>query len=68
MATTNLALPALEGPLARRNTMYAVGVSLREPGGRRDDALLGLADPYLRWLAPARDADDDFGWVRDDAA
>jgi hypothetical protein len=47
---------------------YAVGVSLREPGGRRDDALLGLADPYLRWLAPARDADDDFGWVRDDAA
>ena len=29
---------------------------------------LRVADPYLRWLAPARDAADDFGWVRDDAA
>jgi hypothetical protein len=68
LATTGLALPVLEGPLARRNTMYAIGASLREPGGRRDDALLGLADPYLRWLAPARDPEDDFGWVSDHAA
>jgi hypothetical protein len=68
LATADLALPALKGPLGRRNTAYAIGASLREPGGRRDDALLGLADPYLRWLAPARGAGDDFGWVSDDAA
>jgi hypothetical protein len=67
LATTALDVPALRGPLARRNSLYAVGASLHgadpdRPGTR----LLGLADPYLRWLAPARDASDDFGWVPTD--
>lgn len=45
-------------PVARRNSRYLIGASLRGPGpggpGGRDGALLALADPYLRWLAPAR--------------
>ena len=51
------------GPLAQRNTLYLVGASLRGPGSGRDDRLLALADPYLRWLAPARTSTDDFAWV-----
>jgi len=63
-ATMSLAAPALAGPLARRNTLYLVGASLRGPGDTRDDRLLAVADPYLRWLAPARSSTDDFAWVR----
>jgi hypothetical protein len=63
-ATMDLAAPALNGPLARRNSFYVVGTSLRDPGGRRDDRLLALAEPYLRWIAPARSGTDDFAWVR----
>ena len=54
---------ALAGPLARRNSMYAIGASLRHRPGRHHDRLLALADPYLRWLAPAGGAADDFQWV-----
>jgi len=62
-ATMNLTAPALAGPLAQRNTLYLVGASLRGPGNGHDDSLLALADPYLRWLAPARTSTDDFAWV-----
>jgi hypothetical protein len=62
-ATMNLAAPALAGPLAQRNSLYLVGASLRGPGDSRDDRLLALADPYLRWIAPARNSTDDFAWV-----
>jgi hypothetical protein len=65
LATAELDVPALCGPLARRNTLWLVGASLRGPGPR-DDRLLARADPYLRWLAPARGADDDFQWLADD--
>jgi hypothetical protein len=30
---------------------------------RHDDDLLAVADPYLRWSAPARHAADDFQWL-----
>jgi hypothetical protein len=63
LATVGLDLTALEGPLSRRNTMYLVGASLRSPNGH-DDELLALADPYLRWLAPARNTTDDFQWLK----
>ena len=63
VAPAGLGLPALQGPLGRRNSFSAVGVSLRAPG-QRDDALLALADPYLRWLAPARHQSDDFEWLQ----
>jgi hypothetical protein len=62
-ATMNLTAPALAGPLAQRNSLYLVGASLRGPGDSRDDSLLALADPYLRWIAPARGSADDFAWV-----
>lgn len=62
-ATMDLAAPALAGPLAQRNTVYLVGASLRGPGDSPDDRLLALADPYLRWLAPARTSTDDFAWA-----
>jgi hypothetical protein len=62
-ATMSLTAPALAGPLAQRNSLYLVGASLRGPGNSRDDRLLALADPYLRWLAPARSSTDDFAWV-----
>ena len=62
-ATMNLTAPALAGPLAQRNTLYLVGASLQGPGNGHDDSLLALADPYLRWLAPARTSTDDFAWV-----
>jgi hypothetical protein len=63
-AAMDLNAPALDGPLARRNSLYVIGASLRGPGGRRDDRLLALAEPYLRWIAPARGSTDDFAWVR----
>ncbi|MFI5606313.1 DUF2332 domain-containing protein [Amycolatopsis sp. NPDC051903] len=55
LAATGLTVPT---PLARRTTNYVVGASLPD-----HDELLALADPYLRWLAPARHAADDFTWV-----
>ncbi len=60
----SLDAPALAGPLAQRNTFYLVGAGLHGPGGTCDDRLLAVADPYLRWLAPARSSTDDFAWVR----
>ena len=65
LATAGVKRPALAGPLAQRNTLFVIGASLMGPG-RRDDRLLGIADPYVRWLAPARGVDDDFRWVGDD--
>jgi hypothetical protein len=62
MATAGLRIPALEGPLARRNALFLAGVSLLGPA-HRDDSLLAVADSYLRWLAPARHAADDFQWL-----
>lgn len=67
LATADLDIAALAGPLARRNSLYAIGAGMRG-GGRgepRDDRLLALADPYLRWLAPAREPADDFAWVQE---
>jgi hypothetical protein len=61
-AAAGLDLPGLRGPAGRRNALFAVGTSLRGPDGRRD-RLLALADPYLRWLAPARHPSDDFDWL-----
>ena len=63
LATTDLNVSALAGPLARRNSMYAIGASLRHRPDRHDDQLLALADPYLRWLAPPGGPADDFQWV-----
>lgn len=54
----------LSGPLATVATRYAVGVSLRSPDFRHDQ-ILALAEPYLRWIAPARVPDDDFAWATD---
>jgi hypothetical protein len=65
LATTPLSVAALGGPLAQRNVRYLVGASLRG-GARPDDVVLATADPYRRWLAPARHADDDFRWLPDD--
>ena len=61
-AATDPGLAALAAPVAQRNSLCLVGASLHRPG-HRDDALLALADPYLRWLAPARHATDDFQWL-----
>jgi hypothetical protein len=61
LATTGLDVPALDGPLAQRNSHYLVGAGLH--GADRHDRLLALAEPYLRWLAPARHAADNFSWV-----
>lgn len=79
LATTGLDIAALRGPLVRRNTLYLVGASLRgadhqdgrqdrldRQDGPRHDRALALADPYLRWLSPARTPEDDFGWVPSD--
>ena len=63
LATVGLDKAALGGPLAARNSLYLVGVSMRGPDFPDDDALLALADPYLRWLAPARNSADDFRWL-----
>ncbi|MET7490047.1 DUF2332 domain-containing protein [Streptomyces sp. NPDC005538] len=62
LATTALDIAALHGPLARRNSLYLVGAGLRGDGDRHDQ-LLGLADPYLRWISLARGPADDFQWV-----
>lgn len=61
LATTDLDVAALDGPLAQRNSLYLIGARLHGPDGH--DQLLALADPYLRWLAPARHATDDFQWA-----
>jgi hypothetical protein len=50
-----------------RNSLCLVGTSLRGPG-IRVDTRLALADPYLRWLALARDERDTFQWLAADAA
>ncbi len=62
VATTGIHAAALNGPLSQRNTTYVIGASLRGEAGQ-DDSLLALADPYLRWIAPARNQADDFQWV-----
>ena len=67
LATTDPGLAALAGPVARRNSLCLIGTSLRGSRGR-DDTRLALADPYLRWLAPARDDGDTFQWLAADAA
>ena len=46
MAAAGLQVPALEGPLARRNGLFLTGVSLLGPD-HRDDSLLAMADPAL---------------------
>jgi hypothetical protein len=47
--------------------MPGVRTSSAQPGllgpGSREDSLLAMADPYLRWLAPARHAAGDFQWL-----
>jgi hypothetical protein len=58
--TAGLRIAALSGPLAQRNGLFAVGTSVR---GGDEDRILAVADPYLRWIAPARSAADDFQWV-----
>jgi hypothetical protein len=63
LAAAGLNAPVLAGPLAARTSMYLVGASMRGPGFGGDDALLALADPYLRWLAPSRHPADDFRWL-----
>jgi hypothetical protein len=62
VASADPGLAPLAGPVAHRTSLYLVGASLLSRG-QRDDALLGLADPYLRWLALARNPADDFGWL-----
>lgn len=62
VAATGVAIPALQGPLAKRYTVYLVGASLRDHG-RQDDGIVALADPYLRWVAAARQPADDFQWL-----
>jgi hypothetical protein len=65
LATCRMDMPTLAGPLARNNSQYLVGVSMPSRDGQ-NDRLLALADPYLRWFAPARSATDDFDWVSRD--
>ena len=61
MATLDLDVPALAGPLGRNLTNYVVGASLF--GASSNTRLLALCDAYLRWVAPARGPGDDFQWV-----
>jgi hypothetical protein len=63
VATADDPLAALAGPVAYPTSLYLVGASVHDRGNR-DDAVLALADPYLRWLAPARHPADDFRWLR----
>ena len=63
LTSAGLNTQALTGPLAARNSLYLIGASMRGPGLTDDDALLALADPYLRWLAPSRHPADDFRWL-----
>lgn len=64
LARSGINAVGLPGPLASVVTNYAVGVSLRSPDLRHDQ-ILALAEPYLRWIAPARIPDDDFAWASD---
>ena len=48
--------------MAQRNSFCLVGARLYGPG-HHEQALLAMADPYLRWLAPARHEADDFQWL-----
>jgi hypothetical protein len=66
LKAAGLRVTALDGPLSRRNTRYVIGASVRQDGNR-GDVMLALADPYLRWVAPARHPDDDFQWVTDES-
>lgn len=61
--TAGLNIPVLSGPLAQRNSGFAVGTSFR--GGDVDevDRVHALADSYLHWIAPARSLDDEFPWI-----
>jgi len=43
LATTDLNVSALAGPLAQRNSMYAIGVSLRHRPDRHHDQLLAAS-------------------------
>jgi hypothetical protein len=63
LTTVGLNTQALNGPLSARNSLYLIGASMRGPGFPDEDALLALADPYLRWLAPSRHPADDFRWL-----
>jgi hypothetical protein len=60
-------IPAAAGLAARSESVYLVGVSALDRARRRD-SLLALADPYLRWLAPARSITDPFAWLADGEA
>ncbi|WP_460341507.1 DUF2332 domain-containing protein [Actinoallomurus acanthiterrae] len=62
VATADPGLAELADPVGRRNSLFLVGAALLGTGDR-DDALLAMADPYLRWIAPARDEADDFQWL-----
>jgi hypothetical protein len=62
VATVDAGLATLAGPVAGRNALSLVGASLHG-AGQRDDIRLALADPYLRWIAPARSETDGFGWL-----
>jgi hypothetical protein len=61
--TAGVSAPALDGPLGRRTSVYAVGVTFYGLG--RHDDILAVADPYLRWMAPARTEADSFEWAQD---
>jgi hypothetical protein len=69
VASADPGLAPLASPVAHRTSLYLVEASLYSGGqdsaGHRDNALLGLADPYLRWLALARNPADDFGWLEE---
>ncbi|WP_161606345.1 DUF2332 domain-containing protein [Microlunatus speluncae] len=62
VAGSGVSTPGLAGPLAKAAAVCAVGVSFRGDGDQEED-VLALADPYLRWVAPARTDDDDFAWA-----
>jgi hypothetical protein len=62
LAAAGVSAPAL----AQRNGRYLAGVSLRGHG-QAETRLLALADPYVRWLALAREPGDDFQWLPDEA-
>ena len=47
--TAGLAPPELAGELGQVAETYAIGLTVLT-GDRRQDMLLGIADPYLRWI------------------
>lgn len=65
LATTDLRCLGLAGPLAHVGTTYAIGTS-RNDASEQEGHLLAIADPYLRWLAPARMHHDTFDWAAGD--